>query len=83
MATSLNDLAAAGVSREIYRSSNGDRCQLIIERGSGRKLVRHTANTSSGGKVTDTELAGFLSLNGSGPEFTELRCMIADDPHEG
>ncbi|WP_254070633.1 transaldolase [Acidisphaera sp. L21] len=72
--------AASPQSREIYRSSNGDRWQLIIEPGSGRKLVRHTANTSSGGKVTDTELAEFLSLNGSGPELTELRRMIADDP---
>jgi transaldolase len=65
--------------RDIYRSSNGDHWQLISEHGSGRKLVRHTANSSSGGKVTDTDLDKFLSLAGSGPEVIELRRLLVDN----
>ena len=64
--------------QDIYRSSNGDHWQLITEDGSGRRLVRHTANPSSGGKVTDTDLDKFLSIPGSGPEVIELRRLLAD-----
>jgi transaldolase len=66
------------LTQEIYRSSNGDHWQLIIEHGSGRKLVRHTANPSSGGKVTDTDLDKFLTIPGSGPEVIKLRRLLAD-----
>jgi transaldolase len=41
------------VVQEIYRSCNGDRWQLVRD-GSGRRFVRHQANASAGGQVTDT-----------------------------
>jgi HAD superfamily hydrolase (TIGR01509 family) len=66
----------ASRSREIYRSSNGDVWRLIGQAGSGRRFVRHEANASAGGKVTDTALDDFLSLPGSGPETIELRRML-------
>jgi transaldolase len=72
---------AALLSQDIYRSSNGDRWQLIREPGSGRSFVRHEANSSAGGQVTDTDVDEFLSVHGSGPESVELRRMLHE--HEG
>lgn len=66
------------LTQDIYRSSNGDHWQLVGEHGSGRQLVRHTANPSSGGKVTDTDIDKFLSVSGAGPEVAALRRLIAD-----
>ena len=66
------------VAEDIYRSSNGDRWRLIRDTVSGRRFVRHEANISSGGRVTDMELDEFLSINGPGPEFIELRRMLGD-----
>jgi phosphoglycolate phosphatase-like HAD superfamily hydrolase len=63
---------------DIYESSNGDRWQLIREPGSARKFVRHTANPSSGGQVTDTDVDAFLRVHRSGPESAELRRMLAE-----
>ena len=65
-------------SQDIYRSSNGDRWQLIRETGSGRRFVRHQANSSAGGHVTDTDVDEFLSVHGSGPESVELRRMLRE-----
>ena len=45
-------------------------------------LVRHVANPSSGGRVTDTDVDAFLSVGGSGPECIALRHALdgtADD----
>lgn len=61
---------------DIYRSSNGDRWRLIRDTGLGRSFVRHEANASSGGQVTDTRVEDFLSINGSGPEHIALRRML-------
>ena len=61
---------------EIYRSSNGDRWTLIRDADSGRLSVRHEANPSSGGRVTDTDADEFLSVAGSGPEFAALRRLL-------
>jgi hypothetical protein len=63
-------------AQEIYRSSNGDRWILIRETGAGRLFVRHEANPSSGGQVTDTDVDAFLSVAGSGPEFAALRRLL-------
>jgi transaldolase len=66
------------LSQDIYQSSNGDRWQLIREKGSARKLVRHKANPSSGGQVTDTDVDEFLSVHRSGPESVELRRILSE-----
>jgi hypothetical protein len=63
-------------AEEIYRSSNGDRWTLIRDTTTGHHLVRHEANQSSGGQVTDTDVDAFLSVAGSGPEFTALRRLL-------
>lgn len=60
----------------IYRSTNGDHWQLIS--GSGRKLVRHTPNPSSGGRVTEVDVDEFLNVPGSGPEVVELKRMLRE-----
>jgi phosphoglycolate phosphatase-like HAD superfamily hydrolase len=69
---------AALLSQDIYQSSNGDRWQLIRETGSGRRFVRHQANVSAGGHVTDTNIDDFLRVDGSGPEFVALRRMLRE-----
>jgi hypothetical protein len=63
-------------AQEFYRSSNGDRWSLIHDTSSGRRFVRHVANPSSGGQVTDTDVDAFLSVGGSGPEFAALRRLL-------
>jgi hypothetical protein len=64
-------------AEEIYRSSNGDRWTLIRDTSAGRLLVRHEANPSSGGRVTDTDVDAFLRIAGSGPEFDALRRLLS------
>ena len=61
---------------EIYRSSNGDRWQLVGTTDPTNPFVRHVPNPSSGGQTMDTTVADFLSTNGSGPEFTALRKLL-------
>jgi hypothetical protein len=39
-------------------------------------MVRHTANPSSGGQVTDSTVADFLSTGGPGPEYAALRRLL-------
>ena len=78
---------------EIYRSSNGDRWQIVRIKESRSKephgkepisaLVRHIPNPSSGGTTTDASVADFLSTNGPGPEYAALRRLLesaADEP---
>jgi len=67
---------------EIYRSSNGDRWQLVRMSDPARLLVRHIPNPSSGGQTTDTTVADFLSTNGPGPEYAALRRLLsaAEEP---
>jgi hypothetical protein len=48
----------------------------MTDTASGRKFVRHEANQSSGGRVTDTDVEDFLDIGGSGPEFSALRNLI-------
>ena len=64
------------VTRHIYRSANGDHWSLMTDTSSGRKFVRHEANQSSGGHLTDTDVEDFLQVDGSGPEFPALRQLI-------
>jgi hypothetical protein len=61
---------------EIYRSSNGDRWQLVRTTNPARMLVRHIPNLSSGGQTTSTTVADFLITNGPGPEYAALRQLL-------
>jgi hypothetical protein len=63
-------------NRELYSSSNGDRWLLAREPESGRVFVRHIPNESSGGKVTDIEICGFLCERSYGPQHMELLRLI-------
>jgi hypothetical protein len=63
-------------AENIYRSSNGDRWSLIRDTSTGRVFVRHEPNPSSGGRVTDTDVEEFLSVDGPGPEFAALRHIL-------
>jgi hypothetical protein len=70
---------------EIYRSSNGDRWQLVRTSDPASMLVRHIPNASSGGQASDITVADFLSIDGPGPEYAALRRLlesIADEPHD-
>jgi hypothetical protein len=70
---------------QIYRSSNGDRWELVRSTDPERALVRHIPNPSSGGRMTDTPVADFLSTDGPGPEYAALRRLLdsdADDPQD-
>jgi hypothetical protein len=68
---------------QLYRSPNGDTWFLARDPATGLRFVRHQANGSSGGQVTDVEIATFLS----GPLHPEqaalLRVIGASivDPH--
>jgi hypothetical protein len=64
------------LTQHIYRSSNGDRWLLMADTLSDRKFVRHEANQSSGGQLTDTDVDDFLEIGGSGPEFAALRKLL-------
>jgi hypothetical protein len=70
-------------TENIYRSSNGDRWTLIRDTGSRRIFVRHEANQSSGGRVTDTDVDEFLSVAGSGPEYAALRRILDESAKRG
>jgi len=63
-------------TRTIYQSSNGDRWQLAHDRVTGRVFVVHQANPSSGGCITQIELAAFLETGARSPEHQELLRLI-------
>jgi hypothetical protein len=62
-------------SRELYRSSNGDRWYLVREPRSGRVFIRHEPNAASGGDTALIEIADFL-MQGHGPQHDELLRLI-------
>jgi hypothetical protein len=66
----------AGLIAEIYRSSNGDRWELLRFADPTSMMVRHIPNPSSGGQVTDSTVADFLSVGGPGPEYAALRRLL-------
>jgi hypothetical protein len=63
-------------TRTLYQIPNGDRWQLARDAETGRVFVRHEANRSSGGQVTDIEIGAFLNAGGLGPEHQELLRLI-------
>ena len=63
-------------AEDFYRSSNGDRWQLVRDTDSGRSFVRHEPNLSSGGRTTDTDIEEFLNRTGSSPQNLALRALL-------
>jgi hypothetical protein len=63
-------------TRTLYRSPNGDQWHLVREAETGRVLVRHKANASSGGRVTEIDIGTFLGPGAQGPEHQELLRLI-------
>jgi hypothetical protein len=61
---------------DVYSSSNGDRWQLLRNSWTGQIRVRHVPNTSSGGRPREMAVDDFLRVDGSGPEFTEIRRVL-------
>lgn len=61
---------AASVT-EIYRSSNGDRWQLVGTTDPTSPVVRHIPNPSSGGHTTDTAVA----------DFSARTVLVRNSPH--
>ena len=61
---------------DVYSSSNGNRWQLLRNSATGQIRVRHVPNTSSGGCPREMAVDEFLRVEGSGPEFTEIRRVL-------
>jgi hypothetical protein len=61
--------------RELYRSPNGDRWDLVHETDSGSVFVMHRPNAPSGGRTSRQEIADFLA-GGNGPERQALLRLI-------
>jgi hypothetical protein len=61
---------------DFYRSSNGDRWQLICDTASGRSFVRHEPNLSSGGRTIDTDVEELLNRTGSSPQNLASRALL-------
>ena len=57
---------------QLYRSPNGDTWFLARDPATGLGTVRHEANASSGGQVTDLEISAFLS----GPAHLEQEALL-------
>jgi hypothetical protein len=57
---------------QLYRSPNGDTWFLAHDPATGSAFVRHQANASSGGQVTDVEIDEFLG----GPQNPERDALL-------
>jgi hypothetical protein len=62
--------------RSIYSSSNGDRWVLVNDPESGRSLVRHEPNRSSGGKAVEIDVDDFILRDGESPQGIALRTLL-------
>ncbi len=58
---------------DVYRSSNGDRWQLLTDTATKQRFVRHLPNASSGGTAREIPIDDFLRIDGPGPEFDAIR----------
>jgi hypothetical protein len=59
-----------------YRSSNGDRWELMRDTETGWQSVRHKPNLASGGRDTDTAVQEFLYRTVTSPENMALRALL-------
>ena len=57
---------------QLYRSPNGDTWFLVHDPATGLGTVRHQANASSGGPVTDLDIGAFLN----GPPHPEKEALL-------
>jgi hypothetical protein len=62
--------------QDFYRSSNGDRWQLVRDADTGRAFVRHEPNLAAGGRITEIEIDEFLDRTGTSPENLALRALL-------
>jgi hypothetical protein len=62
--------------RDFYRSSNGDRWQLVRDADTGQSFVRHEPNLASGGRITEIDVDEFLNRTGTSPENLALRALL-------
>jgi hypothetical protein len=76
MTTTVANATTECEPKLLYSSSNGDRWFLLGDNDSGRKIVRHQPNRSSGGFLTDTDVEDFLSRDGQGPQHDALRRFL-------
>lgn len=67
-------------TRPIYSSSNGDRWLLVLDPESGRSLVRHEPNRSSGGRAVEVAVDDFLLRDGQSPQGVALRALLDSAP---
>jgi hypothetical protein len=72
----MGEARATVMTRELYRSSNGDRWYLAHDALSKRVFIRHEPNVPSGGQSTNIEIGTFLVQGGTGPEHHELLRLI-------
>ena len=63
-------------TRELYRSANGDRWCLAQETVTRHVFIKHEANPSSGGQLTNIEIGEFLRIGGNSPEHQALLRLI-------
>lgn len=63
-------------AKDFYRSSNGDRWQLILDDDTGHFMVRHEPNLASGGRVTDVAVPEFMSRSGLSPQAFALQQLL-------
>jgi hypothetical protein len=63
----------------IYESSNGDTWSLARNPATGAHAVMHRPNVQSGGEISYTEIASFLSI-ANGPEQQALRRLLETSP---
>jgi len=66
----------ASLVKELYHSPNGDR--WVLNRDvSGKLIVSHHPNITSGGQVSEIEVEAFLARGGHGPEHQALLEALA------
>jgi hypothetical protein len=63
-------------AHDFYRSSNGDRWQLLRDSDTVRQIVRHEPNLASGGKITELDVEEYLARTGTSPENRALRELL-------
>jgi hypothetical protein len=71
------------LTNDFYRSSKGDRWQLLRDSETGRQVMRHEPNLASGDKVTEIDAQEFLERTGSSPENLALRNLLEKLPDPG
>ena len=71
------------LTNDFYRSSKGDRWQLLRDSETWRQVMRHEPNLASGDKVTEIDAQEFLERTGSSPENLALRNLLEKLPDPG